>query len=183
MALCFLLRSLFWTEWSRSIARIQKGSMDGNGVATLFQINLQRPYAVSVDFADQILYWADAGLDRIESANVDGSNRRVVISSGLNEPFDLTILGDVIYISDTNLGILAANKSGHQPVEVIYDRFCEHVGPVGIQAVAQERQLLGECMLLLLATSISLIINHTRGYFQLQIHVKIIMEAVVICAF
>ena len=179
----FFIRSLYWSEWSRDVARIRKASMDGNDISILFQNDLQRPHAVSLDFTNQILYWADAGLDRIESANVDGSNRRVVISSGLNEPFDLTILGDVIYISDTNLGILAANKSGHQPVEVIYDRFCEHVGPVGIQAVAQERQLLGECMLLLLATSISLIINHTRGYFQLQIHVKIIMEAVVICAF
>lgn len=142
---CFgFSRSLYWTEWNRSIARIQKASMDGNGIAILFQNNLQRPYAISVDFIDQVLYWADAGLDRIESANVDGSNRRVVISSGLDEPYDLTLLGDMIYVSDTNLGILAANKSGAQPVEVIYSRFCEHVGPVGIQAVAQERQLFGE---------------------------------------
>ena len=118
--------------------------MDGNGIAILFENDLQRPYAVSVDIADQVLYWADAGLDRIESANVDGSNRRVVISSGLDEPFDLTIFGDMIYISDTNLGILAANKSGAQPTEAIYNRFCQYVGPVGIQAVAQERQLLGK---------------------------------------
>lgn len=88
---CFgsFIRSLYWTEWSRDVARIRKASMDGNGISLLFQNDLQRPYAVSLDFTNQILYWADAGLDRIESANVDGSNRRVVISSGLNEPFDL----------------------------------------------------------------------------------------------
>ena len=118
--------------------------MNGNGISILFQNDLQRPYAVSLDFINQILYWTDAGLDRIECANVDGSDRRVVISSGLNEPFDLTLLGDMMYISDVNLGILAANISGTQPVEAIYNIFCEHIGPVGIQAVAQERQLLGE---------------------------------------
>ena len=118
--------------------------MDGNGISLLFQNDLQRPYAVSLDFTNQLLYWADAGLDRIESANVDGSNRRVVISSGLNEPFDLTLLGDMIYISDTNLGILAANISGAQPVEVVYDTFCEYIGPFGIEVVAQERQLFGK---------------------------------------
>lgn len=142
----YLLRSLYWTEWSRGVARIRKASMDGNGIVILFQNNLQRPHAISVDFADQILYWADAGLDRIECSNVDGSNRRVVISSGLDEPFDLTILGDMIYISDTNLGILAANKSEAQPVvAAIRTTFCEYIGTAGIQAVAEERQLLGEC--------------------------------------
>ena len=145
MKICFgfFIRSLYWTEWSHDVARIQKASMDGNGISLLFQNDLQRPYAVSLDFTNQILYWADAGLDRIESANVDGSNRRVVISSGLNEPFDLTLLGDMIYISDTNLGILTANVSGAQPV-IIYNTFCEDIGPVGVQVVAQERQLFGE---------------------------------------
>ena len=140
----FLIRSLYWSEWSHDVARIRKASMDGNDVSILFQNDLQRPYAVSLDFMNQILYWADAGLDRIESANVDGSNRRVVISSGLNEPFDLTLLGDMLYISDANLGILATNKSGDQPVEVIYDIFCEDIGPVGIEVVAKERQLFSE---------------------------------------
>ena len=118
--------------------------MDGNGVTVLFQNDLQRPHSVTLDFTNQILYWADAGMDRIESANVDGTNRRVVISTGLNEPFDLTILGDMIYISDTNLGILAMNKSGAQSLETVYDTFCDDIGSFGIEAVAQERQLFGE---------------------------------------
>ena len=123
--------------------------MDGNGVLVLFHNNLQRPYAVSIDFADQILYWADAGLDRIECSDVDGSNRRMVVSSGLDEPFDITLLGDMIYISDTNLGILAANKSGTQPVEQIYSTFCEYIGTTGIQAITQENQLLGGCFVII----------------------------------
>ena len=118
--------------------------MDGNGVTVLFQNDLQRPYSVTLDFTNQILYWADAGMDRIESANVDGTNRRVVISTGLNEPFDLTILGDMIYISDTDLGILAMNKSGAQSLETVYNIFCDDIGSFGIEVVAQERQLFGE---------------------------------------
>lgn len=29
-------------------------------------------------------------------------------------------------------------------MEVVYDTFCEYIGPFGIEAVAQERQLFGE---------------------------------------
>lgn len=139
---CLLKRSLYWTEWSDHVARIRKASMDGNGTATLFQDNLRWPYAISVDYDNQILYWADSYFDKIECGNVDGTGRRVVITSGIEQPFDITLLGDVIYISDWNLGILATNKSGGQPVQLIYNTFCDRINTYGIQAIAEERQSL-----------------------------------------
>ena len=39
-------------------------------------------------------------MDRIESINVDGSNRKVIISDILPHPFGLTILGNYIYWTD-----------------------------------------------------------------------------------
>ena len=38
--------------------------------------------------------------DRIESINVDGSNRKVIINDILPHPFGLTILGNYIYWTD-----------------------------------------------------------------------------------
>ena len=118
--------------------------MDGTEKVVLHQSNLEQPYGIAIDFDSQLLYWTDVVLRRIESCNVDGSGRRVVVSSGVDRPFDLSLLGDVLYISDWNLRILATNKSGGQPVDTIYDTFCTYVNTFGIQVIAEERQLQGK---------------------------------------
>ena len=140
----YVHRALYWTEWGQTQnARIRKASMDGRNMTILYQDNLQWPYGVTMDFDNQILYWTDSYFDKIECGNVDGTGRRVVISLGLENPFDLTLLGNTLYISDWNLGILATNRSGGQPIQTVYNTFCDSVQTFGIQAVAEERQLLG----------------------------------------
>jgi hypothetical protein len=118
--------------------------MDGQNMAVLFQDDLRRPYGITIDYDNQFLCWTDSYFDKIECGNIDGTGRRVVVNSGLEEPFDLTLLGDKLYISDWNLGILATNLSGGQPVQTVYDTFCDGVQTFGVQAVAEERQLLGK---------------------------------------
>lgn len=117
--------------------------MDGQSTAILFQGDLRWPYGITLDFDNQILYWTDSYFDKIECGNIDGTGRRLVVSSGLDEPFDLTLIGDMLYISDWNLGILATNRSGGQPVQTVYDTFCDGIQTFGAQVVAEERQLLG----------------------------------------
>ena len=117
--------------------------MDGRDATVLFQGSLKWPYAITIDSFSQVLYWADSYFDKVECGNVDGTGRRLVVSSGVEEPFDLTLLGDILYISDWNLGILATNKSGGQPVQTIYNSFCEYEQTLGVQVVAEENQFLG----------------------------------------
>ena len=47
------------------------------------------------------MYWCDAGLDKIESANIDGSDRVVlsIYTVGIN-PFDIDIYGNTLIWSD-----------------------------------------------------------------------------------
>lgn len=139
-----MCRILYWTEWGLTSARIRKASMDGQNTAVLFQDDLRRPYGIAMDYDNQILCWTDSYFDKIECGNIDGTGRRVVVNSGLEEPFDLTLLGDTLYISDWNLGILATNQSGGQPVRTVYDTFCDGIQTFGVQVVAEERQLLGK---------------------------------------
>ena len=123
--------------------------MDGTGRAILHQTDLQRPYGVAIDVDTQVLYWTDVNLHRIEMCNaVDGSNRRVVVSSpGVDRPYSLSLFDDTLYISDLNQDILATNKSGGQPVRTVNDRFCTYVSTFGIQVIAGERQLQGELVI------------------------------------
>ena len=110
----------------------------------LHQQNIQQPYAITIDYDNQLLYWSDHNLQRIECSTVNGSNRRVIVSTGLQRPFDLTLLGSKLYISDWELGIVATEKSGGQMVEVVYNSFCDSTKALGIQSITEERQLLGK---------------------------------------
>ena len=42
-------------------------------------------------FVCRYIFWVDWGTDKIERASMDGSDRKVIISSGLLSPFSLTI--------------------------------------------------------------------------------------------
>ena len=119
--------------------------MDGTNRTILHSTELTLPFAITLDYDSQVIYWADQSHDRIETSNYDGSNRTVLISTGLDRPFDITVFGDMLYWSDFNIGIRTANKSGSQAVSTLYDRseFCDNVLPFGIQVVAEHRQPQG----------------------------------------
>ena len=74
--------------------------MDGSNHVTLINgTDIGWPNGLGIDFAADILYWADAKVDKIESVNFDGSNRKTVLS-GLRHPFGLAIFHDSLIFSD-----------------------------------------------------------------------------------
>src|SRR5690606_25284437 len=52
------------------------------------------------------LYWTDAMFQRIESVHVDGTNRQVVISSGLSMPFSIAVLDNYVYWTDLSTDLI-----------------------------------------------------------------------------
>lgn len=48
--------------------------------------DLIQPEGIAVDSVHRMLFWADSGKDKIETSGLDGSNRRVLIDSGLVNP-------------------------------------------------------------------------------------------------
>lgn len=63
----------------------------GSNQRALIMNNLGNPVALAVDWQTRKLYWTDNGLMRIEVSNLDGSQRRILVSSGLSMPRDLAI--------------------------------------------------------------------------------------------
>lgn len=75
---CFSL--MFWTDWVSSTAqkgKIEQAWMDGTNRKSVIESQLQWPNGLSIDYAEQKLYWCDAFLDKIERAGLDGSERQV----------------------------------------------------------------------------------------------------------
>ena len=53
--------------------------------------SLESPAGLAIDWVTKKLYWTDAGTDRIEVANLDGTQRTVLVWEGLDRPRDILV--------------------------------------------------------------------------------------------
>ena len=73
--------------------------MDGSAHSAIHTTNLQTPYALSIDYASQTLFWADSTLNKLESSSTDGTNRRP-LNTNLGDPFAMAFFDGKLYWSD-----------------------------------------------------------------------------------
>jgi len=60
--------------------RIESASLTGSQRLTLVHTNqIVRPLGLTLDLANEHVYWSDAYLDRIERINYDGTGRTLVV--------------------------------------------------------------------------------------------------------
>lgn len=72
--------------------------------------------------ACRMMFWSEiGGLAQIERSSMDGSDRRVVISRGLNWPVSVTVdvLTDRLYWTDKKLGCIGSATLDGENIRVI----------------------------------------------------------------
>eukprot|EP00067_Danio_rerio_P011062 NP_001338643.1 low-density lipoprotein receptor-related protein 4 [Danio rerio] len=89
---------MYWTDWGEH-AKLERSSMDGSDRVVLINNNLGWPNGLAVDKAGSQLLWADAHTERIEASDLNGSNRRTLVSP-VQHPYGLTVLGSHMYWTD-----------------------------------------------------------------------------------
>ena len=57
----------------------------------LFDQNVQTPDGLAVDIVGRNLYWTDTGTNKLEVSKLDGSYRKALITTGLDEPRDIIL--------------------------------------------------------------------------------------------
>ena len=114
--------------------------MDGTSRTIIHSSGLTWPNGITLDHVTQVLYWIDGSHDRIESSNVDGSNRTVIASSSIYRPFNIALFRDTLYFTDRQTGINSVPKAGGSVV-TIYNNLCDIT--LGIEVIAEERQPTG----------------------------------------
>ena len=93
---------MYWTNWG-SKPKIEQAAMDGSSRRSVITGNLGWPNGLTIDRSTNLLYWADAKLDKIEVSDLTGANRRLVVSSAADiHPFGLTLYQDMLYWTDWN---------------------------------------------------------------------------------
>ena len=95
--------ALYMTNWGTN-PRIEKMHLDGSGRQTIITQNLVWPNAVTIDFTEPALYWADAWTDIIARGDLDGNNI-VILLRGTDSYhfFSITVYGDYLYWTDWSL--------------------------------------------------------------------------------
>ena len=93
---------MYWTDWG-STPKIERAAMDSSSRRTIVTGNLGWPNGLTIDQTTNLLYWADAKLDTIEASDLNGGNRRVILSSAADiHPFGLTAYQGMLYWTDWN---------------------------------------------------------------------------------
>lgn len=112
---------MFWTDWG-SAAKIERSGMDGSHRKAIVTTDIIWPNGLAIDHVSRRLFWVDAKLHIISSADYDGSNRRVIVSSPLavKHPFSLDVFEDWLYWTDWDLEVInKANKFTGENVTAI----------------------------------------------------------------
>ena len=105
--------------------RIESARMDGSERKTIVKNNLQNPSDLTVDVTTDQLYWSDKDLRKIESSNLNGNDRKILVSekdaNGLvNFPVAIAVLGDFLYWADrSEKTISRVNKETGKDLEIV----------------------------------------------------------------
>ncbi|XP_066928142.1 low-density lipoprotein receptor-related protein 1-like [Clytia hemisphaerica] len=128
---------MYWTDWGRR-PYIKHATMDGFNPKAIVDTNLGWPNGLTVDMNTSRIYWADARLDRIESADLDGRNRKIIVQDAPHV-FGVTMYGDFIYWTDwVTRSVMRINKYGYGKQVVLIDKL--DAQPMGIKVYSKSRQ-------------------------------------------
>jgi len=112
---------MFWSDWG-DIPKIERAGMDGSHRMTIVSETVKWPNGLTLDLVMDKVYWVDAKLNLVGSADLDGANSRVVLYSpeSLKHPFSITLFEDYMYWTDWDrITIFRANKFNGQGVEPV----------------------------------------------------------------
>ncbi len=122
--------------------------MDGTARTILHDTSLSTPYGLTLDYDTQILYWADYTLNKIEKSNVDGSNRQLVTTSLVNNPYSITFFNGRLYWTDVAYDRILTVSNTSSTTSFLTATIG---GMYGITAVTEERQPQGDSILKMLS--------------------------------
>uniref|UniRef100_A0A4W4GUH3 Low-density lipoprotein receptor-related protein 2 n=1 Tax=Electrophorus electricus TaxID=8005 RepID=A0A4W4GUH3_ELEEL len=92
---------VYWTDWGDK-AFIGRVGMDGNNKSAIITTKIEWPNGLTIDYTNDMLYWADAHLNYIEYSDLEGHHRHTVYDGVLPHPFALTVFEDTVYWTDWN---------------------------------------------------------------------------------
>lgn len=89
---------MYWSEWGVS-PKIKKAGMDGSNPRVLL-MNTGYATGLTLDFEKKRLFWAETKSPTIYSSDLNGFNKKILVSDGFEKPIGLTLYKDTLYWAD-----------------------------------------------------------------------------------
>ena len=125
--LFFINSLMFWTDWGRT-PKIEKSTLNGTQRVTLATSNLQWPNGITLDRQNRLVFWADAGEDRVESIDYHGNNRRLLYQQVGYHFFGVAFLSPYLFVSEWQTkGVFQLNASSGAIVGNVFFRVVERL--------------------------------------------------------
>jgi low density lipoprotein-related protein 2 len=113
---------MYYTDWVVPNGVIKRSSLAGTNVELVVSKNLVQPTGLTIDYEENMIYYADAILEKIERCALDCVTPETLITSAIY-PYALSIFGDYVYWSDISLrGIYRAEKYSGARLETLVSR-------------------------------------------------------------
>ena len=116
---------MFYSDWQDASPKIESAYMDGTNRKRIITTEIGAPSGLAIDKIEQRLYWSDMQLDRIESSNLQGTDRRILfdhdgfnpgiplesVTGEIQTPYGLTLHRDKVFWTDwTRKAVYSADK-------------------------------------------------------------------------
>lgn len=90
---------MIWTDWGTN-PKVERASLNGGQRLAIVTTELFWPNGLDLDRGNQRIYWVDAGMDRVESVDYNGNNRKLLFQySGLH-PFAVALSPPFLFFTD-----------------------------------------------------------------------------------
>ena len=142
---------MYWTELGENV-KIERAFMDGDGRQVLLGFGQIQPNGITIDIAEQRLYWCDTMLDTIAFADVGTSGIQNLGELSLESgtvvmPFSLALSATSVFWSDWNTNAVYSthklygsdNEASH--LATVYSG--SGTTPRGLEVVSSSQQPTG----------------------------------------
>lgn len=92
--------------------------MDGRNRTVIINTNVPLTHGLTLDYKAQVLYWVDNDYRNLESSNVDGTNRKILIDE-LSGNIGLSLFRDTLFLSQSSNRINKVSTTGQNFTSVI----------------------------------------------------------------
>ena len=118
---------------------------DAKTRVVLVKDNIYWPNGIALDYQTERLWWVDAKIAKIESVNLDGTNRRTELDGNdrdLGHPFSLDVFGEGIFWSEWRQNFLyRCTKKDLDKIAIM--KRLKNMIPMDIKVVHPHQQIKG----------------------------------------
>ncbi|KAH9508821.1 hypothetical protein Btru_050136 [Bulinus truncatus] len=92
-------KKIYWTDWGEN-PKIESASYDGTDRQLLINTDIKWPNSIAIDSDNSRLYFIDGSLGKIESCDLSGGDRQVILKDNGAHFYSIDVFGAYIYYTD-----------------------------------------------------------------------------------